>query len=175
MSLFSLAILLSGCHRESDPSHATVDGAPSAVASAAPTGDNRDGSVAEAAAAAATATIAWDLTAEPSTAFPMRKRGEFELWIVARNDAPTIADTERNALRYEVNGQDSMMLTMAFDNGARDRRWRALPPGETLREARGGSGDPTFGQELFPAPGDYHLRLRRDGQVVAGLDVRVSP
>ena len=55
MSLFSLAILLSGCHRESDPAHAVVDGAQSAVASAAPTSD---------AAADATASIAWDLTAE---------------------------------------------------------------------------------------------------------------
>jgi len=42
MSLFSLAILLSGCHRESDPAHATSDGAPAAAASDAPAGDILD-------------------------------------------------------------------------------------------------------------------------------------
>ncbi len=121
------------------------------------------------------AGIAWELTADPSTTLPMAKRGEFVLWIVAHNPSSAVADTERNALSYEVDGVQSMMLAMAFGNGGRARTWSALPPGETLREARGGRTDPTFGESLFPRPGDYHLAIRLRGRVVATLDVRISP
>jgi hypothetical protein len=165
MFLASILLFSGGCHRDTEPGRAGTVGVPPAASSAsvAPPREAGDGG------------IAWDLTAEPSTAFPMAKRGDFKLWIVARNDAPAVADTERDALRYEVNGSESTMLEMAFGNGGRDRRWYALPPTQTLREARGGSTDPTFGESLFPHPGDYRLTLRREGRVVATLDVRVSP
>jgi hypothetical protein len=118
--------------------------------------------------------IDWELTA-PTTTLPMADRGGFELWIVARNASTRPADTRRDGLEYTVNGHPSLMLSMAFGNGLREARWTALPPGETLREARGGPTEPGIGQGLFPAPGDYDLALRQDRRVVAALHVRVVP
>lgn len=119
--------------------------------------------------------IAWELTAEPSAILPMARRGDFALWIVAHNVSPGVTDTSRDGLSYEVNGVESTMLEMAFGNGGRERRWGALPPGETVREARGGRSDPSFGESLFPRPGDYHVVARQRGHVVATLDVRIAP
>jgi hypothetical protein len=68
-----------------------------------------------------------------------------------------------------------MMLAMAFNNGLRERTWSALPPGQTLREARGGTTEPDVGESLFPTPGAYHLTIETFGRVVAALDVRVLP
>jgi hypothetical protein len=171
MSLLSLAVLLGGCHRDADRTHTVSDATPAAApgASLDPLGAR------DAEPPTVTGRIAWELAAAPSASFPMSKRGEFELWIVARNGGPTVEDTERDALSYEVNGRTSLMLALAFGNGGRDRRWAALPPGQTLREARGGKTDPTFGESLFPTPGEYRLTLRQGDRVVATLGVRVVP
>jgi hypothetical protein len=119
--------------------------------------------------------IAWQLAVDPSTTLPMSRRGELALWIVARNSGSHPADTRRDRLEYLVNGQPSMMLAMAFGNGVREGRWSELAPGDTIREARGTSGDPSFGESLFPAPGDYVLELRQDGHPVADLRMQITP
>jgi hypothetical protein len=117
--------------------------------------------------------IEWQLTVS-SASFPMSASDEFELWIVARNIGQQVADTRRDQLEYLVNGRASLLLPMAFGNGARGERWMALPPGATIREARGGPGEPSLGRALFPAPGDYDLTLRQDGRTVASVRVRVT-
>ena len=163
ISVLWIAAFVGGCHRDTDASSAGAQAvAPSAPSSAPPV-------------EAATTGIVWALEGKPSTTFPMAKRGEFELWIVAHNLGPDTEDTARNGLRYRVNGQESLMLVMAFNNGARERTWSALPPGQTLREARGGTTESDVGESLFPTPGAYHLTIEMMGRVVAALDVRVLP
>jgi hypothetical protein len=125
-------------------------------------------------AAPATDPIVWKL-ATPGTTLPFSARGTFELWIVARNAGAATADTRRDALEFLVAGQPSMMLAMAFGNGAREQRWAALSPGDSVQEARGSASDPAFGTELFPSPGAYDFALRQDGRVVASLRVHVTP
>ena len=164
-ALLLLAALSIGCHRDADASRGATEVASSPAPSSPPPVE----------AAPLTTGIAWELVATPSATFPMAKRGDFELWIVAHNLGPGVQDTARDRLAYRVNGKESMMLAMAFGNGGREREWSALPPGKTLREARGGSTDPSFGQSLFPAPGDYHLTIEELGRLVAALDVHVSP
>jgi hypothetical protein len=166
----ALALVLAACSRALAPSLDT-DSTPSvAPSSTAP----RKTSTPASSAPITADPIEWQLTT-PVTTFPMGDRGAFELWIVAHNAGTPPADTRRNGLEYLVNGQPSRMLAMAFGNGGRERRWAALPPGETVREARGGPTDPSFGQGLFPAPGDYDFTLQQDGRVVAKLHVRVAP
>jgi hypothetical protein len=103
----------------------------------------------------------------------MADRGTFELWIVAHNAGTLPTDTQRHGLAFQVNGKGSLSLSMAFGNGLRERRWSALAPGDTVREARGGPTDPVFGEELFPSPGDYELGMLQGGRVLATLKVRV--
>lgn len=117
--------------------------------------------------------IEWQLMAS-STTFTMSARGDFMLWIVARNTGEQPADTRRDRLEYLVNDHPSFDLPMAFGNGLREERWLALPPDETIREARGGPNDASFGRALFPAPGAYDLSLRQGGRTVASLRVHVT-
>jgi hypothetical protein len=185
ISLLSLSLISAGCHRDTDAPRSGTDhdSAPSEASLAAVTAAASEASLPVVTVAASDASlaavtvdgIAWELTADPSTTLPMAKRGEFKLWIVARNVSSAIADTHRHGLSFEVNGAGSIMLDMAFGNGGRVPTWSALPPGENLREARGGSYDPSFGESLFPGPADYLLTLRQRGRVVATLDVRISP
>lgn len=169
----ALAGLAVACSRAPTTAAAedTTAGIPSAARSAA---------VATSAAitpSAAPATVGepieWQLTGAPATTLSMADRGTFELWIVAHNTGTVTADTQRHRLTFQVNGNGSLSLSMAFGNGARERRWNALAPGDTVREARGGSTDPVFGEELFPSPGDYELAMLQGGRTVATLNVRI--
>lgn len=113
-------------------------------------------------------SVAWRLTSEPATAtITMSQRRGFRLWMEARNAGPRTADTERDRVEWSLNGERSMMLDLAWGNGAREHAWYALPPGGHVREAR------DMGEHLFPAPGSYELAMRLDGRVVARLRVRV--
>jgi hypothetical protein len=164
-----LALLLAACSRAPAPPF-TTDTTPSMPPSA--TSPSTPAPPAPPAAITAD-PIEWQLTA-PVTTFAMADRGTFELWIVAHNAGTRPADTRRDGLEYLVNGQPALVLAMAFGNGLREMRWAALPPGETLREARGGPSEPSIGQRLFPGPGDYDLALHQDGHAVASLHVSVT-
>jgi hypothetical protein len=119
--------------------------------------------------------IMWQLTADPATRLKMAGRGAFTLWMVAHNAGARATDTRRDSLEYLVNGRPSLTLAMAYGNGLREVRWTALEPGDTVRDGRGSSSDPTFGTSLFPAPGDYELVLKQDGRAAASLLVRIDP
>ncbi len=56
-----------------------------------------------------------------------------------------------------VNGQPSMVLTMAFGNGAMGPRWMSLPPGETVSTERAGC------EHYFEAPGEYIIGFPQGG------------
>jgi hypothetical protein len=176
-----LAWVSVACRPDSGPA-ARAEPAPQAVATpsiaaASPTATpSTSASAAVAAPGAPSADlVVWQLGADPGTTLPMSARGGFALSIVARNDGPRAVDTRRDRLAFLVNGRPSMMLSMAFGNGARERRWSALAPGDTVREARGTSADPSFGAALFPAPGDYAIAIEQDGRPVAHVQVRISP
>jgi len=126
------------------------------------------------AAMTSTDPIAWQLATDPPPPLPMARRGELALWIVAHNGGSRRADTRRDQLEYLVNGQRSLMLAMAFGNGLREERWSMLAPGDTIREARGTGSDPSFGESLFPAPGDYVLELRQGGRPVATVKMQIT-
>jgi hypothetical protein len=112
--------------------------------------------------------IEWSLTTVPATAtITMAQRRRFRLWLVARNVGASVADTQRDALEWTVNGQPSMALSMAFGNGVRENRWSALAPRDTVREAR------DMGESLFERPGVYIIALRAAGREAARITVRV--
>jgi hypothetical protein len=164
----AIAGLAVACSRAPVPAAAAEDTAPPPPASStAPSAPST------APSATAAEPVEWQLTATPATLFPMADRGTFQLWIVAHNAGTVPADTERHRLAFQVNGKGSHSLSMAFGNGLRERRWNALAPGDTVREARGGPSDPVFGEELFPSAGDYELAMLQGGRVVATLNVRV--
>ncbi len=164
----AIAGLAVACSRAPVPAAAAEDTAtPPPAPSTAPSATST------AQPATATDPVEWQLTAAATT-FPMADRGTFELWIVAHNAGTVPADTERHRLAFQVNGKGSHSLSMAFGNGLCERRWNALAPGDTVREARGGPADPAFGEGLFPSPGDYELGMLQGGRVLATLKVRVD-
>jgi hypothetical protein len=58
---------------------------------------------------------------------------------------------------------------MAVMNGARENKWKALPPGESI------AGKWPLARELFPRPGDYQLVLSVVGVSSAPVTVHVTP
>lgn len=65
-----------------------------------------------------------------------------------------------------VNGKESMAWNMAIGNGARESTWFDLPPNKPI-----GMSWP-LGDDLFKAPGTYHLVLALgDEQSTADITV----
>ncbi len=107
------------------------------------------------------------MTANPER-LRMAEREDFRLEITAFNDGDEVADTHRDGLGLDVNGESSTSFRLNWGNGHRDRRWRALAPGERVVETR------PFGTAFFRAAGEHILVLKRDGVEVARVAVVVD-
>jgi hypothetical protein len=111
--------------------------------------------------------IVWSLEVVPPT-FALAEQGRVSIWIQATNRGAETLDTERSD-SFTLDGEDSMELNMAFGNGGREARWRALPTGDTIREQR-------IGLELFTSAGDHVIALvGPDGRERARVTVTVTP
>ncbi len=111
--------------------------------------------------------ITWELAATATT-LRMRDRASWRLRVLATNRSNEPVDPSRGVLSFAVNGSDSQVADMAFNNGARGHEWMELAPGATATDER------EIGTALLPRPGDYHITLRIGGADVSTLIVRVT-
>ncbi|MBL8741730.1 MAG: hypothetical protein JNK04_11570 [Myxococcales bacterium] len=130
--------------------------------------------VASVAAASATAVvdaslskrgIRWGLSCTPAK-LTMATRDKLNVEISATNETKETLDTLRQRLSFKNEGR--ARLSFAFGNGHRDKKWTALPPGETLTESR------AMGEALLPRTGDIEITLFNDG-ATATCTVHVDP
>jgi hypothetical protein len=115
------------------------------------------------------ATLRLELLAEP-TRLDMKARRDFRIGIAATNLGNRTVDPELHRVRLFVDGRDVLAWNLAIANGRREARWFALPPGETVTASWS-----SFGDRLFPTPGDYVLMLRLNGIESAAVQIRVLP
>lgn len=128
----------------------------------------RDAVAADGAAAGAVSArgLRWQLRALPPR-LSMTDRAAFRLRLEVTNTAAAPLDASDGYATFTRDGQASHALDLAFGNGAREARWAALPPGDTVGDERG------MGEELFPAPGTYAIAATVDGvTVTATIEVR---
>jgi len=97
----------------------------------------------------------------------MAERESWRLDIGATNTGSAMSDTHRDALLLVVNGKESSNFRLNWGNGHRDKRWAALPVGESLSEGR------QLGKVLFPSPGHYAVVLFHETTEVARGTVHV--
>jgi hypothetical protein len=96
------------------------------------------------------------------------KLGELMIAFTVKNLGTQTIDPQLNASELRVNGVVSQDWNMALGNSGHEKRWRALPPGETV------SGRWPLGNELFPKPGDYTVTLTVMGVTSAQMTVHVT-
>lgn len=101
--------------------------------------------------------IRWKLRAEP-TRTTMADRASVRLTIEATNTTDAEIDPQRHLGQWRFQGEQHMGLTMWFGNGLRVMEWNALPPAQTVTDAR------DVGEHLFEAPGTYEIAYARDGR-----------
>lgn len=86
--------------------------------------------------------------------FSFAERARFRIGIAATNRGSEVIDPELHLTKLFVNGKESRAWSLAIGNGKRDAKWFALPPGEEVSMCWS-----TLGDSLFPAPGEYTLKL----------------
>lgn len=101
--------------------------------------------------------VRWRLRAEPQSV-TMAERDSVRLTIEATNTADAEIDPQRHLGEWRFQGERHMGLAMWFGNGVRVVAWNALPPGQTVTDAR------SVGEHLFEAPGTYEIAYARDGR-----------
>jgi len=116
---------------------------------------------------AAQDTLAWRLIVEPER-LTMAHRADFFIHVEATNGGDETVDPQMHAGTFEVNGETSMALELAFSNGIEPAAWSALRPGQTVRASR------QMGESLFSSPGDYAIVFTHLGQT-ASAQVHVDP
>ena len=113
-------------------------------------------------------SLAITLTASPSASLTVPELQKFQLDFVVRNVGTSTIDPRLGASTLLVDGSPATSWPMTINNGPRDSRWEALPPGEELR----------FGyalrDALFKTQGRYVLVLLSNGVPSAPLVVTVK-
>ena len=107
------------------------------------------------------------LTAEPLQ-FTMSERKNFKISIAATNQGDEVVNPELYRAKLSINGEDSIVWMLAIGNGAREKKWFALPPGETVSLTW-----PSLGESLFPNPGVFEMVLRYFDTELAPIQVQV--
>lgn len=111
--------------------------------------------------------VSWELRATAPT-LRMSERATWRLRVLATNRGTAAVNPSRGPLSFAVNGADSMVASMAFNNGGRGREWMELAPGATATDER------EIGTALFPQPGEYEITLLVGGATASTLRVRVN-
>lgn len=111
--------------------------------------------------------LRWTITAHPAR-LTMAERATFRLRRTATNEGSGPLDAMHSSATFTFNGEASMALDLAFGNGAREMRWTAVPPGESVFDER------EMGESLFPAPGTYRIAMTVEG-TTSTAEVRVDP
>ena len=112
--------------------------------------------------------ITVELRAEPATV-TAATRAQFMVGFTVRNLGTEVLDPQLDLSELRVNGALATAWNMALMNSGHERKWRALPPSDTV------SGRWRLAAELFPEPGDYTLVLTVSGVTSAAVDVHVTP
>ncbi|MCE9579034.1 MAG: hypothetical protein K8W52_38270 [Deltaproteobacteria bacterium] len=157
-----VALMMVGCgtHPAPTPGSSTAPVAGDALA-AAPDAAGAAGGAAQGGDVATSARgLRWQLRAVPPR-LTMKDRAAFRLRIEVTNTAAAPVDASDGYATFTLDGQASQALDLAFGNGGREARWRALPPGDTVSDER------AMGEDLFPAPGAYAISAAIDGVRVA--------
>jgi hypothetical protein len=71
------------------------------------------------------------------------------------------------SLEWFVDGEPSMALGMAFGNGGFENKWLALPPGDTVDDAREGVA-------ITDAPGEHVITLVHLGRELGRVTLKVT-
>ncbi|EDM79906.1 hypothetical protein PPSIR1_22731 [Plesiocystis pacifica SIR-1] len=111
--------------------------------------------------------VSWAIELEPAVV-SMAQRDELSIRYRVTNDGDATLDASAYGLQWKLDGEDSMVLGMAFGNGLRDGRWAALPPGASVDDRR-------VGLELADAPGEYTITLHHLDHEVARATLKVTP
>ena len=114
-----------------------------------------------------TETVKVELTADPLQ-FTMAERKNFKISIAATNQGDEVIDPELHRAKLFINGKESIVWMLAIGNGAREKKWFALPPGETVSLTW-----PTLGESLLPNAGTFELVLRYLETELAPIQVQV--
>lgn len=111
--------------------------------------------------------LEWTLAAKPSK-FSLSELGDVRLTLEVRNAGSETADASlARPLEWEVDGEPSMVLSMAFSNGLMDGKWMSLGSGESTTDAR-------VGVAFVDAPGEHVVTAHRDGKELVRVAVTVS-
>jgi hypothetical protein len=102
-----------------------------------------------------------------SSAISMKDRKSFSVGIEVENTSNGPVAPNLDTATLTANGAHAYAWDLAIQNGARDARWDALPPGEKLTMSW------PLGEALFEKPGDYKLELKL-GAHEATASVKVS-
>lgn len=112
--------------------------------------------------------LEWRLQAS-SERLAMSERAAWRLRMVAVNRGSTTASPiETGPSSFAVNGEPSMVASLAFGNGALEPGWTSLPPGESVSTER------ELGESLFDAPGTYRIDLTH-GTATSSVTIAVVP
>lgn len=113
------------------------------------------------------APITVELRADPKQVTPAN-RADFLVGFTVTNAGTEVLDPDLNRSHLLVNGAAAKPWNMALGNSGHEKKWRALPPGESV------SGRWHLADELFPTPGDYQLVLEVMGVKSAPVTVSVT-
>ena len=96
----------------------------------------------------------------------MATRDQLTLQVAATNDSKEMRDAKRERMRISSNvgGTPGRF----FGNGHHDKRWRALPPGESVSESY------MLGTNLLLEAGDIVISVESEG-AKATCSVHVDP
>lgn len=109
--------------------------------------------------------VRWGLGCTPAK-LTMATRNQLEMIVTATNQSKETLDTERH--RISVSSDSGGHPGRFFGNGHHDKKWRALPPGESVSETW------NIGETMLPKAGDSIITITHEG-AKASCSVHVDP
>lgn len=99
--------------------------------------------------------------------FTLSEIGQVRVVLTARNDgSETVSPFEFRPYDLQVDGEESMALSLAFGNGVMAPRWSSLPAGESATDER-------IGVAFVDAAGKHVISAHRGEEQLARVTVTV--
>jgi hypothetical protein len=104
----------------------------------------------------------------------LRTRGPFTINFNVMNDGEKVVDPKLKSSRLFINGKECdgkegrINWLVNMNNGPRDERWKALPPGDYISFTKA-MGD------YFKEPGEYRIKWKGEGFEAPEVVFRVMP